>query len=409
LQFFFHFFSFIIFMVFYPPCFGLIFIPLCVTKLYKKIIMLHIGFDAKRVFQNTTGLGNYSRGLISGLQTQFPKQQYTLFAPKIVLNATTAPFAAAPYRVVSPTGNRNYWRTVGILSDIRRTNIDIYHGLSHELPIGIAHKNVATVVTIHDLIFRRYPQQYSWWDRHAHDLKCEHACRVADKIIAISESTKRDIIEYYGVAAQKIEVVYQSCHPRFYTDMAAETPILSQKKISTPYILYVGSIIARKNLLNLAKAVALLPPALADLKLYVVGGGAAAYRNEVVAFVQKNNLQHRIIFLQNVTDDELPALYKNAAALVYPSQYEGFGIPIIEALFSQTPVITGTQLALTEAAGAGSCCIDVQKPAVIAEAITQVVSDVAFANATRSAGILYAQRFLPQGLAQQLMQVYKGL
>ena len=141
----------------------------------------------------------------------------------------------------------------------------------------------------------------------------------------------------------------------------------------------------------------------------MVGGGQGAYSEQVRAYISANGLQTRIVFLSGVADTDLPTLYRRAAAFVYPSHYEGFGIPIIEALFSQTPVITGTQMALREAAGEQSLCVDVREPAHIAEAMAQVLSDTALANTMRQAGLAHAERFLPQGLAQQLMGLYERL
>ena len=365
---------------------------------------MHIGFDAKRLFQNTTGLGNYSRSLVQGLQAQFPAHTYTLFAPKIVTNTATAPFLQPPFDVIkAPHSFRNYWRTYGITNDIKRCKLEVYHGLSHEIPLAMP-RSVRSVVTVHDLIWRRFPATYGLWDRNVHDAKCAYACRNADKIIAISESTKRDIMEFYGVAESKIEVIYQSCNAIFYKNYNENF-----YKNAENYLLYVGSIIERKNLLNLAKAMTLLPKNFADTPLYVVGGGKGAYFESVKAFIQKNKLEKRIVFLKNVSDADLAVLYKNATAFVYPSVYEGFGIPILEALFSGAPVITSTQLALTEAAGAYSLCVDVSQPAVIAEALQTVLENAAFANEMRIHGLLHAQQFLPQGLAKQMMGLYGSL
>ena len=138
---------------------------------------MKIGFDAKRLFQNNTGLGNYSRSLVSGLQVQFPQHDYTLFAPKTVENEQTAAFLQPPFKIITaPLLFKNYWRTYGITKDIKRSKSDVYHGLSHEIPLGMP-KNVQTIVTVHDLIWRRFPATYGLWDRNIHDAKCKYACR----------------------------------------------------------------------------------------------------------------------------------------------------------------------------------------------------------------------------------------
>ncbi len=362
---------------------------------------MHIAFDAKRLFQNNTGLGNYSRSLVNDLHKLYPEHQYTLFAPKIVKNTKTTAFLTPDFQHI--TAGRQpaaYWRSTGCVADIRKQNIDIFHGLSHELPFGIKKAEAKSIVTVHDLIFKRYPKQYSIWDRYMHDFKCRYACEKAEKIIAISESTKQDIIRFYDINEQKIEVVYQSC---------SFTKNESIKENNDGVILYVGSIIERKNLFNLVKAIELLPKQLEQAVLYIIGGGKNAYRTQIEEYIAAKKLGRRIVFLQNISDEELAEWYKRASVFVYPSVYEGFGIPIIEALFSGTPVITSTQLALTEAAGENSICVDVSKPEIIANAISNVLNDTILAKKMQKAGLIYAQRFLPEKVSADLMNVYKSL
>ncbi len=383
-----------------------------------KISPMHIGFDAKRLFQNNTGLGNYSRSLVGNLKDFYPENNYTLFAPKIVVNERTKPFLSPTFQIITPKKYqpRSYWRSAGCVRDIREKNIDIFHGLSHELPFEIKKTDAKSIVTVHDLIFKRYPKQYSVWDRYIHDVKCRYACQNADKIIAISESTKRDIIDFYKIAPQKIEVVYQSCNLIFENNLkenidgvSLSNSILEKINTAEKIILYVGSIIERKNLFNLVKAIELLPKTHQNAVLYIVGGGKNTYRAMIENYIAERNLVKKIVFLQNVSDFDLAILYKKANVFVYPSLYEGFGIPVIEALFSGTPVITSTQLALTEAAGESSCCIDVSKPEIIAESIANILNDNELAIKMRTAGLLHAQRFLPQKLSTDLMNVYKTM
>lgn len=372
---------------------------------------MRLGFDAKRLFQNNTGLGNYSRSLVRNLQQFYPENDYTLFAPTRVENEKTNAFLNAPFHCITPQNTLPaYWRTVGCTTDIRSEKIDIFHGLSHELPLGIRKTNAQSVVTVHDLIFKRYPNQYSLWDRTTHELKCKYACRVANKIVAISESTKHDLMEFYRIPEKKITVVYQSCdfiHVKNSKENNDGVKVVQKKDEHT--ILYVGSIIERKNLLNLVKAIELLPTSLGGARLYVVGGGKNAYRDEIEAYIAEKKLTPKVIFLKNISDSELADWYQKAAVFVYPSYYEGFGIPIIEALFSKTPVITSTQRALREAAGEGSLCLDVSQPAIIAEGIVTILQNRKLAEKMAHEGLLYAQRFLPETVSDELMTVYRSL
>ncbi len=177
---------------------------------------IHIGFDAKRFFNNRTGLGNYSRTLLSNLARFFPGNSYVLYTPKLNKNQLTAPLFQAPYQVVSPAINYPFWRSQRISRRLHKDNIQIYHGLSHELPRGPVSDRVRQVVTIHDLIFKIYPETYKPVDRWLYERKFSHAIRQSDLIVAISEQTKHDILKFYPETPEsKIEVHYQACDPIF--------------------------------------------------------------------------------------------------------------------------------------------------------------------------------------------------
>ncbi len=152
------------------------------------------------------------------------------------------------------------WRSSWVKKDLKKNKIDLYHGLSHEIPVGIQNTGIKSVVTIHDLIHERFPEQYNPIDVKIYTKKFRYACEHADKVIAISEQTKKDIIEFYKTPEEKITVCYQSCNPAFAVQVSAEEKKRITQKYSLPeqFFLYVGSIIERKNLLNICKAVFLL-------------------------------------------------------------------------------------------------------------------------------------------------------
>ena len=180
---------------------------------------MQIGFDAKRAFNNFTGLGNYSRTLIETLAHFYPENTYHLFTPNLNTNPRIAAFSKNPsLKIHTPSFPFNkispLWRSYFINKDILSSGVQIFHGLSHELPIGLS-KKIKQVVTVHDLIQERYPQYYTAIDRKIFTLKLKQACHQADIIVAISEQTKRDIIEFLKIDAEKIQVIYQSCHQQF--------------------------------------------------------------------------------------------------------------------------------------------------------------------------------------------------
>ena len=180
---------------------------------------MNIGFEAKRVFHNTTGLGNYSRDLVRILHRYYPQNRYFLYNPKpskkILFESLGAQVLEKRPLGLFYTFFSNLWRRFGIIGDLKRDHIGVFHGLSGELPVGLNKAGIKSVVTIHDVLFLRYPEFYSFIDRNIYYRKFKHAAEAADCVIAISEQTKRDIVQYLGIAENKISVVYQGCHQAF--------------------------------------------------------------------------------------------------------------------------------------------------------------------------------------------------
>lgn len=370
---------------------------------------MHLAFDAKRLFTNFTGLGNYSRTLLRNLADNYSEPAYFLYTPRIVRNDETQFFASSPGFVVRtpPSWRSLLWRSRGILRDLQRDRIDLYHGLSHEIPVGIARTDIKSVVTIHDLIFRHYPEQYGWMDRRIYDFKFRYACEHADRIVAISESTRADIVQFYGIDPGRISVIYQSCDERFFQQRSDKSKRRIREKYQLPdhYFLYVGSLIERKNLLGCVQAMAVLKPS-ERMPLVIVGGGRGSYRKQVMAEAGRLGLQHMLHWVKPDFDD-LPVLYQMAHVFLYPSFYEGFGIPVIEALFSGVPVVTSNVSSLPEAAGPDSCLVDPRDPGAIAEGIRMAAQDTERRHNMIQAGYRYAQRFRPEPVTEQMMRLYR--
>ncbi|HEY1871708.1 MAG TPA: glycosyltransferase family 1 protein, partial [Chitinophagaceae bacterium] len=207
---------------------------------------MNIGFDAKRAFHNQTGLGHYSRTLIHSLAKYFPAHEYFLFNPK---PSSLFQFNQKNIHEVLPHGFpsttfTSAWRSSWVKKDLKKLNIDLYHGLSHEIPVGIDQTQIKSIVTIHDLIHERYPEQYNPVDVKIYNKKFRYACKHADKVITISEQTKNDILDFYKTPAEKIVVTYQSCNPAFGELLTEAQKKIVQLKYDLPakFFLYVGSI-----------------------------------------------------------------------------------------------------------------------------------------------------------------------
>ena len=373
--------------------------------------MHNLGFDAKRLFNNTTGLGNYSRTLLHNLSEYFPDEHYFLFSPKIKKHPLTIPFSKDPaFSSVFPnTRFKNYWRSYGMLKDLNQKEIELYHGLSHELPIGIEKTTIKTVVTIHDLVIKTWPKTFPWFDRKIYDRKFSSSCKRADQIIAISESTKKDIVNYYQVDPKGIKVIYQTCNESFKLVMSKTliNQVLERYQLPASYLLYVGSVTERKNLLGLLEAIRLVPKSL-KIPLVVIGNGST-YLKKVQAFIAQHNMQQQVFFPKNISTEELSAIYQGAEIFCYPSFYEGFGIPIIEALFSKTAVLTSNISSLPEAAGPGAFYADPNQAESISEGIQKILSDSAYRQQLIEDGYAHAQKFNAADLTGQMMNVYRRL
>jgi len=380
---------------------------------------MNIGFDAKRFFHNNTGLGNYSRTLIDGLTQFYPEHQYFLFNPKPSKRVQKPPLANV-HEILPQTllakKLRSLWRTSWIKKDIKKGGIDLYHGLSHELPVGLQNTRVKSVVTIHDLIFERFPGQYKKLDVAIYRKKFKYACANANQIIAISQQTKTDLIDFYKVDGQKITVCYQSCHVAFSQKTGLEEieSIRQQLHLPDQFFLYVGSIIERKALLTICKAMHQLGNEL-SIPLVVIGNGKG-YKQKVESYIAEKNLQKRVIFLSEngafksiQTPQVMAAIYQMATALIYPSIFEGFGIPVLEALASGLPVITSNVSCLPETGGDAAFYIDPTSTDELAASMKRVFTDDALRAQMVEKGFVQAEKFSLQNSSEAVMKVYKNV
>lgn len=370
---------------------------------------MNIGFDAKRALFNRSGLGNYSRSTLRLLAHYYPDNQYTLFSSKV----NTSLFQPAiNQNIVSPddiffAAFPALWRSWGINRQMRINKIQIFHGLSNELPYHVHKTGARTVVTIHDLIFLRYPEYYPSPDRHIYTLKFRHACKAADTIIATSQATKTDIVNHFGTDPKKIAVVYQTCDPVFRLSAPAEKTAEVKKKYGLPdkFILYLGTIEKRKNALSLIKAYF---DQQIDMPL-VIAGRPTKYMAEINHYLATQQNTSRILFRHAVETADLPALYQLASLFVYPSVFEGFGIPILEALYSGIPVITSTGSCFSETGGNAALYCDPYDYRQLGQLMAIVLGDSGMSKNMVNKGFEHVRLFDEQLVAANLMKVYTAL
>ncbi|MGB4774787.1 MAG: glycosyltransferase family 1 protein [Daejeonella sp.] len=371
---------------------------------------MKIGFDGKRAAHNFTGLGNYSRYIIKLLSKFYPENKYSVYSPKPISELVSQDFAtisSIQFHYPRQPLVKSWWRSFGIIKDLKKDGIQLYHGLSNELPFGIKKSGIRSVVTIHDLIFLRYPQYFPWVDRKIYNLKFQYATKHADKIIAISEQTKRDIINFYGIAEKKIEVIYQNCDPVFHQTVSVKEKqeIRLDYKLPEKYLLNVGTIESRKNLMLIVKALKHIPE---EINLVVIGR-ETPYTKTVKEYIIKNQLAQRVHFLKNIPFESLPAIYQQAELFIYPSQFEGFGIPIIEALHSGIPVIAAKGSCLEEAGGKESIYVDSSDEIELANNIKIVLENPEKRQKMINAGYEHLKQFSDEKTAEKLTQLYQNI
>lgn len=369
---------------------------------------MRIGFDAKRYFLNKTGLGNYSRDLIRILQHFYPENDYIKYTPKI----SGTWFDTEDFRKTTklPQGRFNnifhsLWRNSRIISDLRRDEIDIFHGLSGEIPRGLNKNKIKSVVTIHDLIFLKFPELYKPIDRYIYNKKFKYAVNHADKIVAISEQTKRDIISFYGIPNDRIDVIYQGCHPAFKQTKSDQEKTTLREKYNLPsnFVLNVGSIEPRKNAFQIVKAIESI-----DIPLLIIGKDTT-YSAQIKQYIEQKGLGNRINIIQGFTMQELAIIYSMADIFVYPSIYEGFGIPIIEALYSGIPVITTNSGVFPEAGGPYSYYVNPNDIEEIRHGITSILNNSDMRQNMITKGLAFAQKFNDDRIANEWNRLYTAL
>ncbi len=367
-----------------------------------------IGFEAKRVFQNASGLGNYSRNTINLLAKFHPENRYKLFAPKLT-NLYSLPEQA---EVILPQSGlfkflRSYWRLNIVSKLLKINNIDIFHGLSHVIPYGIEKTGIPSVVTMHDVIFLRYPEFYKKIDRKIYASVYRRSCQNATKIIAISKQTKADLIHFFGTEPDKIEVIYQTCNNCYYEKVSEESKLAVKRKFSLPdqFILCVGTIEKRKNQLAILQAV--ISEKL-EIPVVILGRPRPKeYLEEIKQFIIQNGIQNQVMFIHNSDTSELQAIYQMAQAMVYPSFFEGFGLPVLEAQASGCPVITSNLSSLPEAGGEGAIYVDPSDIPAIGKSIRNMLYDNTLRILMKAKGSANAALFSEKLVADRLMKLYR--
>ena len=376
---------------------------------------MRIGFDAKRATHNFRGLGNYSRGLIEGLDLYFPNTELFLYTPQFNTQKIDNWIKSHPRLTIKLPQKlidqklSSIWRSFKLEQEINADQIDIYHGLSHEIPKLSVKRKFKTVVTIHDLIFLRYPDYFPWLDRQIYFRKFKYAMENADLIMAICEQTKKDILHFFNIDPKKIIVHYQSASPNFYhkRDNDQILNVLQSNQLKKPYILNVGAFEERKNQKSAILAFDQIKNK-CDLDLVLVGTGKK-YLKECIQLVSELKIVKRVHFLLNISFEDLPFIYQGASIFFYPSHFEGFGIPIAEAMFSELPIVVSEGSCFPEIAGPFAQYFNSTNIEQMADKLLQVIANENLQNEMRLRGLEHVSQFTLEHSTQELVKHYRQL
>lgn len=283
--------------------------------------------------------------------------------------------------------------------------VDIFHSTDFVLPPV---RQARTILTVHDLAFMRLPQCAEAGLRIYLNKVVPYSIERADLVLADSQSTKNDLVELLGVSPDKIEVVYAGVESRF-RPMEGEMALQRIKKrygLDFPFILSLGTLEPRKNFTGLIEAYALMRDR--ELKLVIAGGKGWLY-DEIFARAEKLGLGGEIVFPGFVADEDLPALYNLAELFVFPSLYEGFGLPPLEAMACGTPVVTSDRPSLPEVVGEAGLMVEATDSQALAEAMERVLMDENLRREMREKGLKQAEKFTWDAAAEKLLEVYRRL
>ncbi len=367
---------------------------------------MRIGIDYTAAVHQRAGIGRYARGLVRALAQLDRENEYLLLVAGGPKEESTFPPNFKPrYLPLSPHWATTLWQRlrVPLPADLFTGPLDLFHSPDYVLPPLRGGKRV---LTIHDLSFLRYPEgadpRLRWYLPKA----VPRSIAQADLVLADSRNTGNDLTELLGVESSSVEVLYPGVEERFHPlDEGSLVPLKARYSLGFPFILTVGTLEPRKNHVGLLQAYSLLKGRYPH-RLVIAGGKGWLYE-PIFQEVERLSLEERVIFLGYVPEGDLPALYNLADLFVFPSFYEGFGLPSLEAMACGTPVVTSNTSSLPEVVGDGALLVSPQEVEALTDAMERALGDPSLRKELRSKGLERAKRFRWDEAAKQLLAIYK--
>lgn len=372
--------------------------------------MLTIGIDYTPAYEQGGGIGRYVRDLVAALSRIDQQTTYRLFvagAKPSALPPSPAPNFHWRPTAISPRWLARLWHRAHLPVPIETFtgNVHLYHATDFVLPP--VRKKTLTLLTVHDLSFVRVPEAASPNLKAYLDRVVPQSVKRADHVLADSAATKRDLVELYKLPEEKITVLLSGVDARFKpAEEARQSAVREKYAIGTrPFIFSVGTVQPRKNYSRLIQALARLRTEHYDLQL-VIAGGRGWLEDPIYETIRETRMEEHVRFIGFADEADLNALYSASACFAFPSLYEGFGLPVLEAMACGTPVVTSNVSSLPEVAGEAAVTVDPYDVEAIAGAIKRFVDDTAFYNRAVDEGFQHAQQFTWENSAKHLYAVY---
>lgn len=373
-----------------------------------------IAIDYTPAYEQGGGIGRYVRELVTALSKLDDHTSYRLFVSGATHQTLPARpglnFVWRPTRI-TPTWLARVWHRaeLPILVETFTGKVDLYHATDFVLPP--THPHTHTLLTVHDLSFARVPEAASPSLKAYLDRVVPRSAKRADHVLADSQATRKDLIELYDLPPEKITVLLSGVDTRFHPmeDAAAIQAVRAKYKMGTrPYLFSVGTVQPRKNYIRLIRALAQLRERGYDLSL-IIAGGRGWLEDPIYETIHTTGMQDFVHLIGFADDADLPALYSGAVALAFPSLYEGFGFPVLEAMACSTPVLTSNVSSLPEVAGNAALMVDPYDLEAIIHALQHIIDDTALRQQLIQSGLEQAKHFTWEAAARHLKQIYTTL
>tara|TARA_B100000315_G_scaffold212472_1_gene209859 strand:- start:2068 stop:3189 length:1122 start_codon:yes stop_codon:yes gene_type:complete len=372
---------------------------------------MKIAIDVRTLSKPKSGIGYYVQSLINGLNKFESPYEYFLFSDNQGILNEIKKNQKITY-IKSPFSHENHlvgdlWENTALPHRLRAEGISLFHGPSYIIPF--IKKGFKTIATIHDIAFFLYPDMEPLKFRIYMRCMIKAITKRADLIIAVSASTKSDLVNILNVPEEKIRVVHSAVNEKYYKLEHKNSSIKKKYNINKNYFLFVGDLLPRKNISKLFEAFSLLPERIKNEYQIVIVGGRKYSFKRIENTLKENNLTSSVIFTGYINEEDILLLYNSADIFVFPSFYEGFGFPILEAMSCGVPVITSNVSSMPEIAGDAAILIDPNDSEELAGAISTLVDDADLRQKKIEAGFKRANLFSLKKMTEKTVNIYKEL